>query len=676
MGYHAKQVNSSQQYARPVIMSSARDGQHFSKKSQAPDSSQVCEGMKTETSDGEISEVSYICVKEEEVLELNISNQRNDLNNPPEVLSIKEEEPDSKDYLYCEDCKSFFFNKCEVHGTPLFIRDTLAPMGVPDRVRQTLPPGLEIRESSIPDIGLGAFNKGETVPIGAHFGPYKGELVDGEEAMSSEDFGVVQHSQRLNDPPVRSWVVVAKNNAVECCHCTCMAGRGETCSHDAAMLFAVETAVNTAQKRTCTDMSCAWIKPSAKKFDSSETADIDFSSQQLKHRKRMKLPEDTEMGETMTKKAVPPPTPEECSSFYANLAKNGAKCAVFTILPGYCNRFSPRSVTGDLPNPLNNLYNPDDLVLSYDELCNKSREVFESLKVSDVQISTVEAETRKQSSNKMWFQQRAGRITASVFKAAARTSPANPSRSLIMRICYPQNYEFSTAATRWGCSHEETAREKYVKHYSQCHRDFTVQECGLFLSKEYPYLGASPDGIVECTCCGKGCVEIKCPCCVKDEDMDVSEKSTFCLGKDDEGNLFLKKDHAYYFQIQSQMNILNFQYCDFIFWQGNGWFVQRVQKDVDFFQMQVAKVREFYINGVLLELLGKYFSEAQRNSSSTDPENIWCYCRKADSGVMLNCESGRCKIRRFHMSCLGLKRMPKGTWHCLDCKKLASKTKS
>ena len=35
------------------------------------------------------------------------------------------------------------------------------------------------------------------------------------------------------------------------------------------------------------------------------------------------------------------------------------------------------------------------------------------------------------------------------------------------------------------------------------------------LVKQYPYLGASPVLIVECTCCGKGVVEIKCPSCGK-----------------------------------------------------------------------------------------------------------------------------------------------------------------
>ncbi|XP_060761009.1 zinc finger protein 345-like isoform X2 [Neoarius graeffei] len=158
------------------------------------DSLVLCEDMKTEISrDGGTSEVR---VKKEETLELKIYNHGDDLDNPPEGLSVKVEDPDNKDFLYCEVCKSFFLNKCEIHGPPLFIPDTFVPMGVPDRARQTLPPGLEIQKSSIPDAGLGVFNKGGTVPVGAHFGPYQGELVNGEEARNSGDSLVVYRSMQ------------------------------------------------------------------------------------------------------------------------------------------------------------------------------------------------------------------------------------------------------------------------------------------------------------------------------------------------------------------------------------------------------------------------------------------------------------------------------------------------
>lgn len=64
-------------------------------------------------------------------------------------------------------------------------------MGLSDRARQTLPPGLDLQESGISHAGLGVFNKGDTVPVGAHFGPYQGEPVDKEEAMASSYSWVV-----------------------------------------------------------------------------------------------------------------------------------------------------------------------------------------------------------------------------------------------------------------------------------------------------------------------------------------------------------------------------------------------------------------------------------------------------------------------------------------------------
>ncbi|XP_046705710.1 histone-lysine N-methyltransferase PRDM7-like [Silurus meridionalis] len=109
---------------------------------------------------------------------------------------ILKEKPKHDDYLYCEDCKSFFINKCDVHGPALFIPDVAVPLGVADRARQTLPPGLEIRKSSIPDAGLGVFNNSDTIPVGAHFGPYQGDTVEREEAMNSPYSWVIQRSER------------------------------------------------------------------------------------------------------------------------------------------------------------------------------------------------------------------------------------------------------------------------------------------------------------------------------------------------------------------------------------------------------------------------------------------------------------------------------------------------
>lgn len=40
---------------------------------------------------------------------------------------------------------------------------------------------------------------------------------------------------------------------------------------------------------------------------------------------------------------------------------------------------------------------------------------------------------------------------------------------------------------------------------------FHCSETGIFVYKDYPYLAASPNGVTECKCCGKGLLEIKYP---------------------------------------------------------------------------------------------------------------------------------------------------------------------
>ena len=42
--------------------------------------------------------------------------------------------------------------------------------------------------------------------------------------------------------------------------------------------------------------------------------------------------------------------------------------------------------------------------------------------------------------------------------------------------------------------------------------------CGLFFDVEQPFIVANPDGIVECACHGRACLEITCP-------FSISQKS-------------------------------------------------------------------------------------------------------------------------------------------------------
>ncbi|XP_066132955.1 histone-lysine N-methyltransferase PRDM9-like [Saccopteryx bilineata] len=94
--------------------------------------------------------------------------------------------PQDDDYLYCEKCQNFFIDSCDVHGPPTFVKDSAVNEGHLNHAALTLPPGLRIRASGIPEAGLGVWNEASALPVGLHFGPYKGQITEDEEAANNK----------------------------------------------------------------------------------------------------------------------------------------------------------------------------------------------------------------------------------------------------------------------------------------------------------------------------------------------------------------------------------------------------------------------------------------------------------------------------------------------------------
>ncbi|KAJ8398089.1 hypothetical protein AAFF_G00431660 [Aldrovandia affinis] len=114
----------------------------------------------------------------------------------------------------------------------------------------------------------------------------------------------------------------------------------------------------------------------------------------------------------------------------------------------------------------------------------------------------------------MWFEQKAGRVTASNIRAACHTDPDKPSVSLLKKVCYPVAYKDTKKTShplRWGVEHEQEVVEKYTKLMESQHTNLTVNKAGLVITPKYPWLGASPDGVVTCDCHDMGVLEVKAP---------------------------------------------------------------------------------------------------------------------------------------------------------------------
>ena len=82
--------------------------------------------------------------------------------------------------------------------------------------------------------------------------------------------------------------------------------------------------------------------------------------------------------------------------------------------------------------------------------------------------------------------------------------------SLVKRILGYEAVDSSLPALKYGREMEEEARSAYVREHIIGHRHSEVKYCGLFVVGDKVFLGASPDGIIKCSCWDTSGLKIKC----------------------------------------------------------------------------------------------------------------------------------------------------------------------
>lgn len=496
----------------------------------------------------------------------------------------------------------------------------------------------------------------------------------------------VRHSQRMNDPPLRPWVIAEENGTIQSAHCTCMAGLGEACSHVGALLFYVDAAVKIKNSKTVTEEPAYWKLPSGlQKVQYKPVKDLNFQSA-----KAMKKSLDSNItaGSTprriggMVLPDVPPPTEGEIATFLRKLHSSKTASAILAVKEEFSSSYVPKCTEPAFPPLMSELYDEACETLSKNDCLSKCEEIFASMSVTKEQCELTEIETRNQSTNKTWHYLRTGRITASRMKSVRVTSLENPSKSLVNSICYPTTTKFSTNATRWGCEHEETARDRYRKEQESSHHNFKCAKSGLVLNPKYPHLGASPDAVVSCDCCGEGCVEIKCPFCIRDKQITDAVDSVAFLEMEN-GQPTLKKTHGYYYQVQTQLFLCEREFCDFVTWTQGDMIVERIEPDEDFWEDIVSKATIFFKTVILPELVGKLVTKPRDQhlrelkkapvdvNNNDSQEEVICLCQKVYDETeddVIGCDGENCNYHWFHFKCVKLKRAPKGTWFCPKCR--------
>ena len=68
---------------------------------------------------------------------------------------------------------------------------------------------------------------------------------------------LVRHSQTLTLPPLKVWIATYSSGELMCARCTCMAGIGEACTHNATLLFTAEANTQIKAQFSCTSLPCS-----------------------------------------------------------------------------------------------------------------------------------------------------------------------------------------------------------------------------------------------------------------------------------------------------------------------------------------------------------------------------------------------------------------------------------
>jgi len=163
------------------------------------------------------------------------------------------------------------------------------------------------------------------------------------------------------------------------------------------------------------------------------------------------------------------------------------------------------------------------------------------------------------------------------------------------------NQELSTPAVHWGKCKEPVALQRYIDlQLTSGHNGLVPVKAGFVISEDFPFLGATPDACVHdpSRTDQYGLVEIKCP--YKYRDMlpeQAALQSDFCsyiMVKEGKNILQLRRNHAYYSQVQGQMAITKQNWCVYT---TKGIAVQTIEFDPFFWTIELLpKLVKFFDN--------------------------------------------------------------------------------
>ena len=227
---------------------------------------------------------------------------------------------------------------------------------------------------------------------------------------------------------------------------------------------------------------------------------------------------------------------------------------------------------------------------------------FEAIAITQEQADMINEKTKGQGENQLWSKQRVGRITASNFYIICHlreTTNKDNTLKELLHYC-PLPPERTPVQFQWGHDKEQAAIDLYIKKCQKKHQGLCVCKSALVINTSWPHLGASPDGIRYCECCGKRVVEIKSLFSKRNLPPHIAASEYIIKVT---GKYQLKTETRWYYQIQGELAATCLKNAAFIIYTNKGILIIEVEFNMEFWNAMLKKLTDVYIGYMIPELL-------------------------------------------------------------------------
>ncbi|XP_012945416.2 uncharacterized protein LOC106013658 [Aplysia californica] len=355
----------------------------------------------------------------------------------------------------------------------------------------------------------------------------------------------VTPSQSVRGDTHKQWILLRNTGEILTSMCSCTAGMCSTCNHVIAVLYKVEFAIsNHLNSESCTETSCAWNKCTKKTVEPKRVEEMELRSDSAP-----KYSSSDTASESRKRRLTFDPRRD------GENKKN----------PEGSSQFQTKSLE-PISMPPTMLQAAEQCIAKNSGLDDKglSEKFGESLVYTRDQCKLLEETTRQQGSSTTWHNHRKGRITGSNIKRVVRkieelNRKVNAATTSLTHHLLSGGPDLShIPAIKWGRDSEESGLQEFEASMHSNHLNVTLRRAGLYVKSTHPYIGASPDAVLHCDCHGLSTVELKCPFKLKGKNIVDNYAQTDFLCKGENGDLELKRDHAYYYQVQTQLAVTGF----------------------------------------------------------------------------------------------------------------------